>query len=122
MSARVRGGATANAIRTRLPTKADTVALGQDSRDASDALRKLVPLQLVDVNNQLYIPGKFNVVMPLQPKMVLCTLRSPTAPDVTPINAGGAVAFTWLGGQFRVDNILNAVSGTFYDMVFLGVG
>lgn len=112
-----------DAIRTRLPGKADTVTSGEAARDADDRFSRIPSFQLVELPNQDYTEPLF-VRMTKPPKIVVCGAKLASDPDVAVVGFNAGVEFTWTGSGINVRKIggLTAGNGLRYNFVFLGVG
>lgn len=121
----VYGPGASDAVRTRLPGDAGTITAGQGARDIDDRFGSLVPLQLVEVLNEIYTEP-MTVVMASRPKMLICGVSLTLDPQGSLIGMGCACEWTWLGNSVSVRRIQNmnivALPSTRYNFVFLGVG
>lgn len=120
------GPGASDAVRTRLPGAADTVTAGEAARDADERFGGLVPLQRVDVLNEVYAEPMF-VAMPSAPKILIVGVQLVVAPDSAPtLNCGCLCEFVWTGNGCRVRHIDGMSAGinpgTRYNFYFLGVG
>lgn len=113
--------AQSSAIRTRLPGNVDTVTMGEQARDADDALGAIPRMQLVEVNGQPYQPP-FVVTFPVRPRMVLCQMMQ-AGDQGAAVSGNAQPTWRWNNGGAEITFVSGLTAGpVLYNWVFLGVG
>lgn len=116
------GGGASDAVRTRLPSKTDTITSGESARDIDNRFGNLVPQQISEVKNARWAPPMF-VSMAKQPKAVFVYVEHANDPQGDTLLAGPSCNFYWKGDGIWVRAIFGLSPNIdTYNFVFLGFG
>lgn len=110
------------AIRTRLPGDVSPEVIGEQARDADQAVSGIPRLQLVEVNNQTW-SSPFGVAFEARPRMILVNCTRADDQDAL-VGVAGTCDWRWENGSAQIRNIafLPFSNTNKYNFIFLGVG